>query len=68
MTGSKDMPGVIPLTVDDLFRMAGPDCSFEMQYFEIYNECAGASRAVAAGCRSTHGEFSLTLNAWRNSP
>ena len=38
MTGSKEMPGVIPLTVDDLFRMAGADCSFEMQYFEIYNE------------------------------
>lgn len=40
MTGSQDMPGIIPHTVDALFEAAGggDNCIVTMQYVEIYNE------------------------------
>ena len=41
MTGSTEAPGLIPHTVDALFKAAskvGDDCTIQMQYVEIYNE------------------------------
>ena len=40
MTGSHQMPGIIPHTVDALFEATGGDdgCVVMMQYVEIYNE------------------------------
>ena len=40
MTGSHQMPGIIPHTVDALFQAIGGDdgCVVMMQYVEIYNE------------------------------